>query len=59
MRVNRLRSLGAVAVASAAVAGGIEEGGTVFGVGAYPFDTLPRIQRSVALGVARCRTAPR
>lgn len=53
VRANRLRSMGAVAVASAAAAGGMEEGRTVFGVGARPFDTLPQIHRSVALGVAR------
>lgn len=53
VRACQLRSKGAIAVSSAAAAGGIEEGRTVFGIGARPFDTLPYIQRSVALGVAR------
>jgi len=48
---TRVRVAGARAVATAAVAGA--EPLAVFGVGARPFDKVPQIQRSVALGVAR------
>lgn len=50
---SRLRKVGAVAVASAAAAGGFENRPAVFGVGACPFAELPRIHRSIALGVAQ------
>jgi hypothetical protein len=49
-RISRLRQVGASAVAAAE---GTEHGSTVFGVGARPFETLPHIHRSVALGVSR------
>jgi hypothetical protein len=39
--------------ARAAGRGGDERTPAVFGIGARPFDTVPRIHRSVALGVAR------
>lgn len=52
-RANRLCKVGAAAVASAAAAGGLEDGRLVLGVGARPFATLGQIQRSVALGVTR------
>lgn len=52
-RVSRLRRTGAIAVAAAAAFAGLEPDDTVFGIGARPFDTLPEIQRSIALGVAR------
>jgi hypothetical protein len=51
-RASRLRSIGSLAVASTAATGGVERH-TVFGVGARPLDTLPQIQRSIALGIAR------
>ena len=50
---GRLRRSGRKAVAAAADAGGIDYTEAVFGVGARPFHTLPRLQRSIALGVAR------
>ncbi|PYR77195.1 MAG: hypothetical protein DMF86_09865 [Acidobacteria bacterium] len=51
-QANKLRVAGAraVATASAVVTGASH--GTVFGVGARPPDSLPQIQRSIALGVA-------
>lgn len=51
--VSRVRRVGAAAVPSAAAAAGLEDGETVFGVGARPFATVPRIQRSIALGISR------
>jgi hypothetical protein len=50
---SRIRTAGARALASAASALRFEDGDTVFGVGARPFDTLPHTHRSVALGVVR------
>ena len=41
------------AAAGAAGPGGEEQTPEVFGIGARPFDTVPRVHRSVALGVAR------
>jgi hypothetical protein len=52
-RANRLRTAGASAVAAAAGDAGRDEAPVVFGVGARPFETLPQIQRSIALGIAR------
>jgi hypothetical protein len=52
-RASQLRSVGALAVATAAASAGFEDGLTTFGVGARPFHTLPQIHRSIALGVAR------
>lgn len=52
---SRLRQAGASAVTAAAERATGDRESTVFGVGARPFDTLPRLQRSVALGVARHR----
>jgi hypothetical protein len=52
---NRLRNRGASAVAAAVEhATGVSEP-AVFGIGARPFETVPRLQRSVALGVTRHR----
>jgi len=52
---NRLRNVGASAVTAAAERTTGDRDATVFGVGARPFEMLPRLQRSVALGVARHR----
>lgn len=52
-RVDRLRRTGAAAVAAAASAAGLEADAIVFGIGAGPSDTVPAVQRSIALGVAR------
>jgi hypothetical protein len=54
-KAARLRTEGASAVISAARKATGEEGATVFGIGARPIDTLPRVQRSIALGIARHR----
>ncbi len=52
---SRLRNTGAAAVTAAAERTTGDRESTGFGVGARPFETLPRLQRSVALGVARHR----
>ena len=51
-RARRRRAGGASPRAGGS--GGFESEGVTFGVGARPFETVPRIQRSVALGVAGC-----
>jgi len=48
---SRLRKVGAVAVSAAAATARVEDGRTVFGVAARPRATLPRIQRSIAIGI--------
>lgn len=53
-RASRLRSRGAAAVALAAATEG-DDDAAAFGVGARAFKTLPVLQRSIALGVARRR----
>lgn len=50
VRVNKLRSSAAVAKFSAMR--GMAGEATAFGVGARPFETLPHVQRSIALGLA-------
>lgn len=50
--VNKLRRAGARAVVTAAAAVEASPNDVVFGIGARPFDTLPEVQRSIALGVA-------
>jgi hypothetical protein len=50
---SRLRSRGKSDAASAAKAGGLAGGLIAFGVSARPLDTVPKIPRSIALGVAR------
>ena len=50
---RRIRREGARAVKSTLAHKGLDAHDTVFGVGARPFDTLPNLQRSVALGVSR------
>ena len=50
---SRFRGIRTSARTSAATAGGLAGGPIEFGVGARPLDTLPKIPRSVALGVAR------
>jgi hypothetical protein len=49
--VNRLGGTGARAVAASLNVSGMM-GGASLAIGARPFDTLPQVQRSVALGVA-------
>jgi hypothetical protein len=51
-RANRVRDAGADAIADAMAVRDVDRTGTVFGIGARPFRTLPRIQRSIALGIA-------
>lgn len=51
--VSRLRSKKASAAPSPASTGGLAGAPIAFGVSARPLDTLPKIPRSVALGVAR------
>jgi hypothetical protein len=53
VRTNRLRDTGASAVPTNGAAADDESQRIVFGVGARPFETLPLIQRSIALGIAR------
>ena len=50
---SRLRGRGKSDGASAAKAGGLAGGPIAFGVSARPLDTVPKIPRSIALGVAR------
>jgi len=50
---RRIRREGARAMKSTLARKGLDAHDTVFGVGARPFDTLPNLQRSVALGVSR------
>jgi hypothetical protein len=50
---SRLPAKGASAVAPAAVGRAMAAGPVVFGVGARPIDTLPKIHRSIALGITR------
>lgn len=52
---SRLRTSGASAVTAAAREASGEESATVFGIGARPFDTLPRLHRSIAVGITRHR----
>jgi hypothetical protein len=48
---SRLRKAGAVALTAAAATARVEDGRTVFGVAARPRATLPRIPRSIAIGI--------
>src|SRR6266550_3869028 len=50
VRASKLRS--GAAMAGFKATGGMAGEVTPFGVGARPIDTLPRVQRSIALGVA-------
>jgi hypothetical protein len=52
---SRLRQTGASAVTAAVRKATGEGESTVFGIGARPFESLPHLQRSVALGIARRR----
>lgn len=49
---NRVRSGGARAVTEFMRGRGMAAAATPFGVGARPFETLPHVQRSIAIGVA-------
>lgn len=55
LQANRLRRSGSAAVTAAAQGVTGDAGSTVFGIGARPFETVPRLQRSIALGVTRHR----
>jgi hypothetical protein len=54
-RASQVGRMGAAAMISAADAAGVEDARTAFGVRAGPFANVSRLQRSIALGVARRR----
>jgi hypothetical protein len=49
----RVRTAGARALAVPVAGPGLEADASLLGMGARPFDTVPEVQRSLALGVAR------